>query len=34
MIKRTNKQIAQHRGTRVLFKADGDNIRKYWLPNG
>ena len=33
MIKRTNKQIAQHRGTRVLFKADGENIRKYWLPN-
>jgi large subunit ribosomal protein L35 len=33
MIKRTNKQIAQHRGTRVMFKADGENIRKYWLPN-
>jgi large subunit ribosomal protein L35 len=33
MIKRTPKQIAQHRGTRVLFKADGENIRKYWLPN-
>ena len=34
MIKRTNKQIAQHRGTRVLFKTDGDNIKKYFLPNG
>ena len=34
MIKRTNKQIAQHRGTRVLFKTDGDNLQKYWLPNG
>jgi large subunit ribosomal protein L35 len=34
MIKRTNKQILQHRGTRVLFKTDGDNVRKYFLPNG
>ena len=34
MIKRTTKQIRDHRGTRVLFKADGDNIRKYFLPNG
>ncbi len=34
MIKRTKKQIRQHRGTRVLFKADGDNINKYFLPNG
>jgi large subunit ribosomal protein L35 len=34
MIKRTNKQIAQHRGTRVLFKTDGDNIIRYFLPNG
>jgi large subunit ribosomal protein L35 len=33
MIKRTKKQIRQHRGSRVLFKADGENIRKYWLPN-
>jgi large subunit ribosomal protein L35 len=33
MIKRTNKQIRQHRGTRVMFKADGDNIKKYFLPN-
>jgi large subunit ribosomal protein L35 len=33
MIKRTKKQIRQHRGTRVMFKTDGDNIKKYWLPN-
>ena len=33
MIKRTNRQIRQHRGTRVLFKTDGDNIKKYFLPN-
>jgi large subunit ribosomal protein L35 len=34
MIKRTKKQIRQLRGTRVLFKTDGDNITKYFLPNG
>jgi large subunit ribosomal protein L35 len=34
MIKRTKKQIRQLRGTNVLFKSDGDNIKKYWLPNG
>ena len=34
MIKRTNKQIRQLRGTDVLFKTDGDKIKKYWLPNG
>ncbi len=34
MIKRTPKQVLQHRGTRVLFKTDGENIRKYWMPNG
>ena len=34
MIKRTNKQIRDHRGTRVMFKTDGDNVRKYFLPNG
>jgi large subunit ribosomal protein L35 len=33
MIKRTNKQIRQLRGTGVLFKTDGDNIKKYFLPN-
>jgi len=34
MIKRTTKQIRQHRGTRVMFKTDGDNVKKYFLPNG
>ena len=34
MIKRTTKQIRQLRGTRVMFKADGDNVKKYFLPNG
>ena len=34
MIKRTKKQIRQLRGTDVLFKTDGDNIKKYWMPNG
>jgi len=34
MIKRTNKQIRNHRGTAVLFKSDGDNIKKFFLPNG
>ena len=33
MIKRTTKQIRNKRGTSVLFKTDGDNIKKYWLPN-
>jgi large subunit ribosomal protein L35 len=34
MIKRTNKQIRHHRGTRVLFKTDGEVVKKNWLPNG
>ena len=34
MIKRTNKQIRNLRGTSILFKTDGDNIKKYFLPNG
>jgi large subunit ribosomal protein L35 len=34
MIKRTKKQIRQLRGTNVMFKTDGDNIKKYFLPNG
>ena len=34
MIKRTNKQIRNLRGTAVMFKADGDNVIKYFLPNG
>ena len=33
MIKRTTKQIRQLRGTRVLFKTYGDNVKKYFLPN-
>jgi len=33
MIKRTKKQIREHRGTKVLFKTDGDKVKKYWLPN-
>jgi large subunit ribosomal protein L35 len=34
MIKRTTKQIRNLRGTNVLFKTDGDNIKKFFLPNG
>jgi len=34
MIKRTKKQIRQLRGTTVMFKSDGDNVIKYFLPNG
>jgi large subunit ribosomal protein L35 len=34
MIKRSKKQIRQLRGTNVLFKTDGDNIKKFFLPNG
>lgn len=33
MIKRTNKQIRNLRGTNVMFKTDGDNVKKYFLPN-
>ncbi|MFM9975503.1 MAG: 50S ribosomal protein L35 [Beijerinckiaceae bacterium] len=33
MIKRTKKQIRDHRGTRVLFKTDGDNVIRFRLPN-
>ena len=33
MIKRTKKQIRQLRGTNVLFKTDGERVKKYWLPN-
>src|SRR5580693_5250144 len=32
MIKRTKKAIRQLRGTSVLFKTDGDNIKRYFLP--
>ena len=34
MIKRTTKQIRDHRGTAILFKTDGDNVKKFFLPNG
>ena len=34
MIKRTKKQIRQLRGTRALFKTDGDNVTRFFLPNG
>jgi large subunit ribosomal protein L35 len=34
MIKRTNKQIRNLRGTNVMFKTDGDNVKKFFLPNG
>jgi large subunit ribosomal protein L35 len=32
MIKRTKKQIRQLRGTAVLFKTDGETVKKNWLP--
>ena len=34
MIKRTNKQIRNLRGTAVLFEGDAYNVKKYFLPNG
>ena len=34
MIKRTNKQIRNSRGTAVLFEGDAANVKKYFLPNG
>ena len=34
MIKRTKKQIRQHRGMVTRFKTDGEKIKKYWMPNG
>ncbi len=34
MIKRTNKTIREHRGTRVLKECDARVIRKKFLPNG
>ncbi|MGH6796258.1 MAG: 50S ribosomal protein L35 [Methylocella sp.] len=34
MIKRTNKQIRNLRGTAVLFKSDGERIIRFSLPNG
>jgi large subunit ribosomal protein L35 len=34
MIKRTAKQIRDLRGTSILFKTDGDKVKKFYLPNG
>ena len=34
MIKRTPKQIRDLRGTSILFKTDGDKVKKFFLPNG
>jgi large subunit ribosomal protein L35 len=34
MIKRTTKQIREHRGSAILFETDGYNVKKYFLPNG
>jgi len=34
MIKRTNKQIRNKRGTRILKECDARVIRKKFLPNG
>jgi large subunit ribosomal protein L35 len=34
MIKRTTKQIRNLRGTAVMFKTDGDKVKKFFLPNG
>ena len=33
MIKRTKKQIRNKRGTAIMFKTDGDNIKRYFLRN-
>lgn len=34
MIKRTNKQIRDQRGTTVMSERDAFNVRKFFLPNG
>ncbi len=34
MIKRTNKQIRNLRGTTAMFATDAYNVKKYFLPNG
>ena len=34
MIKRTNKQIRNLRGTTTVRGATRDNVKKYFLPNG
>jgi large subunit ribosomal protein L35 len=33
MIKRTPKQIRQHRGSTIVFAGDADKIKKFFLPN-
>ncbi len=33
MIKRTNKTLRNQRGTTILFHTDGENIKKFFLPN-
>ena len=33
MRKRGNDMLRSSRGTYVMFKADGDNVIKYFLPN-
>jgi large subunit ribosomal protein L35 len=33
MIKRTNKQIRNLRGTNILFEGDARNVKKFFLPN-
>ena len=34
MIKRTNKQIRNLRGTAVLFEGDAVKVKRFFLPNG
>lgn len=34
MIKRTNKQIRNQRGTTILTKGDADKVTKFFMPNG
>lgn len=33
MIKRTNKQIRDQRGTTIMAEADAKFVKKYFLPN-
>jgi large subunit ribosomal protein L35 len=34
MIKRTNKQIRNLRGTNVMFEGDAVRVKRFFLPNG
>ena len=34
MIKRSNKQIRNLRGTAVLFEGDAVKVKKFWMPHG